>query len=64
VEEMEKWKSGKVESAAMDALITDLVHRFERGGLTRRELIQALSALMAAGTVSEPRRHKAAVQIV
>ena len=32
----------------MDAMITDLVQRFERGGLTRRELIQGLSALVAA----------------
>ena len=29
-------------------VITDLVNRFERGGLTRRELIQGLSALVAA----------------
>lgn len=38
----------------MDAIISDLVQRFERGGLTRRELIQGLSALFAAGTVSSP----------
>ena len=33
----------------MDAIITELVRRFERGGLTRRQLIQGLSALVAAG---------------
>ena len=38
----------------MDALITDLVQRFERGGLTRRELIQGLSALVAAAGVAAP----------
>ena len=31
----------------MDAIISDLVTRFERGGLTRRQLIQGLSALIA-----------------
>jgi catechol 2,3-dioxygenase-like lactoylglutathione lyase family enzyme len=34
----------------MDAIISDFVARFERGGLTRRQLIQGLSALVAAGT--------------
>ena len=38
----------------MDAIITDLVTRFERGGLTRRQLIQGLSALVAAGTSASP----------
>lgn len=38
----------------MDAMITDLVSRFERGGLTRRQLIQGLSALVAAGTSASP----------
>jgi len=32
----------------MERLIVDLVHRFERRALTRRELIQGLSTLMAA----------------
>ena len=36
----------------MDAIITELVNRFERGGLTRRELIKRLSALVAAGSAS------------
>ena len=39
----------------MDAIITDLVTSFERGGLTRRQLIQGLSALLAlpAGALAE-----------
>ena len=38
----------------MDAVIAALVNRFERGGITRRELIQGLSALVAAGSTSSP----------
>ena len=38
----------------MDAIITELVSRFEHGGLTRRQLIQGLSALVAAGVTSTP----------
>jgi catechol 2,3-dioxygenase-like lactoylglutathione lyase family enzyme len=34
---------------SMDAIVSELVSRFERGGLTRRQLIQGLSALVAAG---------------
>ena len=33
----------------MEAIIADLVQRFERGGLTRRELIGTLSLLLAGG---------------
>ena len=33
----------------METMIADLVGRFERGGLTRRQLIQGLSALAIAG---------------
>jgi catechol-2,3-dioxygenase len=33
----------------MEPIIADLVNRFEGGGLTRRQLIQGLSMLMAAG---------------
>jgi catechol 2,3-dioxygenase-like lactoylglutathione lyase family enzyme len=33
----------------MDTIIADLVRRFERGGLTRRQLIQGLSMLVASG---------------
>ena len=36
----------------MDAVISDLVTRFERGGLTRRQLIQGLSALVAGASAS------------
>jgi catechol 2,3-dioxygenase-like lactoylglutathione lyase family enzyme len=38
---------------SMDA-ITELVNRFERGGLTRRQLIQGLTALVALGATSAP----------
>jgi catechol 2,3-dioxygenase-like lactoylglutathione lyase family enzyme len=34
---------------SMNAIITELVGRFERGRLTRRQLIQALAALVAVG---------------
>jgi catechol 2,3-dioxygenase-like lactoylglutathione lyase family enzyme len=36
----------------MDGAIAELVHRFERGGLTRRQLIEGLSALVAAAGMS------------
>ena len=36
----------------MNTAIAELVNRFERGALTRRELIQTLSALVAAGATS------------
>jgi catechol 2,3-dioxygenase-like lactoylglutathione lyase family enzyme len=36
----------------METIIADLVKRFEGGGLTRRQLIQGLSTLMAAGISS------------
>jgi catechol 2,3-dioxygenase-like lactoylglutathione lyase family enzyme len=39
---------------SMDATITELVSRFEHGGLTRRQLIQGLSALVAAGVTPPP----------
>jgi catechol 2,3-dioxygenase-like lactoylglutathione lyase family enzyme len=38
---------------SMDAIITGMVSRFERGGLSRRQLIQGLSALVAAGGTSQ-----------
>ena len=34
----------------METIIADLVNRFELGGLTRRQLIQGLSMLMATGS--------------
>jgi catechol 2,3-dioxygenase-like lactoylglutathione lyase family enzyme len=39
---------------SMDAIITELVNRFERGGLTRRQLVQGLAALVAVGGTSSP----------
>jgi len=39
---------------SMDVVIAELVDRFERGGLTRRQLIQGLTALVAAGSASAP----------
>jgi catechol 2,3-dioxygenase-like lactoylglutathione lyase family enzyme len=33
----------------MEAMISKLVERFERGGLSRRELVQGITALAAAG---------------
>jgi catechol 2,3-dioxygenase-like lactoylglutathione lyase family enzyme len=36
----------------MDSIVDDLVGRFERGALTRRQLIQGLSALVAAAGAS------------
>jgi catechol 2,3-dioxygenase-like lactoylglutathione lyase family enzyme len=38
----------------MDTVISQLVNRFERGGITRRELIQGLSALVAASSAASP----------
>ena len=35
----------------MNTIVTQLVDRFERGGLTRRQLIEGLSALIAAASV-------------
>jgi len=36
----------------MDTIVTQLVDRFERGGLTRRQLIEGLSAIVAAAGAS------------
>ena len=38
----------------MDTVIADLLNRFERGGLTRRGLIQSLTALVAMGSAATP----------
>jgi hypothetical protein len=38
----------------MEAVIADLVERFERGGLSRRQLIQGLALLAAAGGAAAP----------
>src|SRR5205807_3260111 len=34
----------------MEAIVSNLVERFEKGALTRRELIQGLTMLVAAGS--------------
>lgn len=36
----------------MEAMISDLVNRFERGALSRRELVQGLAMLTAAGATA------------
>jgi catechol 2,3-dioxygenase-like lactoylglutathione lyase family enzyme len=36
----------------MEAIISNLLNRFEKGGLTRRELIQSLAMLAAGGAAS------------
>jgi catechol 2,3-dioxygenase-like lactoylglutathione lyase family enzyme len=36
----------------MKPLISDLVHRYERGGLSRRDLIQTLAFLIASGSAA------------
>ena len=40
----------------METTIADLVNRFEGGRLTRRQLIQSLSVLMATGLIGRGRR--------
>lgn len=46
----------------MDALISNLVHRFERGALTRRELVQGLSMLAAAGGAASAQAQNAGIK--
>jgi catechol 2,3-dioxygenase-like lactoylglutathione lyase family enzyme len=47
----------------MEAIISDLVNRFERGALTRRGLIQGLAMLTAAsGTASHAQTQDAALK--
>ena len=48
----------------MDAIISTLVKRFETGALTRRELVQGLSILAAAGAASEARGQGAGIPAV
>jgi hypothetical protein len=36
----------------MDSIISDLVARFEKGSLSRRELVQGLAMLAASGTAA------------
>ena len=46
----------------MQALISNLVSRFERGALTRRELVQGLTALAAAGGAASAQAQDAATK--
>ena len=49
--------------AALEAIISNLLHRFERGTLTRRELVQGLAMLTAAsGTVSDSQAQDAGIK--
>ena len=48
----------------MEAMISNLVKRFERGALTRRELIQGLTMLTAAGaTVFDAQGQDAGIKV-
>ncbi|HEY3825769.1 MAG TPA: VOC family protein [Bryobacteraceae bacterium] len=44
----------------MEAMISSLVSRFEKGGLSRRELVQSLAMLAAAGSASSALAQEAA----
>ncbi len=46
----------------MDALISNLVNRFERGALTRRELVQGLSMLAAASGAASAQVQSAGIK--
>ena len=38
----------------METMVSDLVNRYDTGGLTRRDLIRALTMMVAAGAVAQP----------
>jgi catechol 2,3-dioxygenase-like lactoylglutathione lyase family enzyme len=46
----------------MEAIISSLLNRFERGALTRRELVQGLTTLAAAGGVASAQAQDAATK--
>ena len=46
----------------MEAMIASLVSRFERGALTRRDLVQGLTALAAASGAASAQAQDAAIQ--
>jgi catechol 2,3-dioxygenase-like lactoylglutathione lyase family enzyme len=48
----------------MDPLISDLLGRYERGRLSRRDLVAGLSALAAAGVAGAPTQAQAPAPIV
>ena len=46
----------------METIIADLVNRFEVGGLTRRQLIQGLSMLMAVSQAASTSMDKGSIK--
>jgi len=46
----------------MEAIIAGLLSRFEKGALSRRDLIQGIAALAAAGTASTAEAQSAGIQ--
>ncbi len=46
----------------MEALISDLLHRFEKGALSRRQLVQGLAMLAAAGGAAEAQTQPSATK--
>src|SRR5688500_4805109 len=52
-----------MQEALVEHVISDLVTRFERGRMTRRELIQSLALVAAAGTTQVPPRSSPAASI-
>ena len=46
----------------MEAIISDLLNRFEKGALTRRGLVQGLAMLAAAGGAAEAQAPQAALK--
>src|ERR1700733_12575433 len=54
--------TGKLKGGSMEAIISDLLNRFEKGALTRRGLIQGLAMLTApSATASVGQAQEAAV---
>jgi catechol 2,3-dioxygenase-like lactoylglutathione lyase family enzyme len=47
----------------MDSIISDLVARFEKGSLSRRELVQGLAMLAASGTAAAANIDHVSVQV-
>jgi catechol 2,3-dioxygenase-like lactoylglutathione lyase family enzyme len=56
-------KSIPIEEATMEAIVSNLLNRFERGLLTRRELVQSLTVLAAtSGTTPTAHAQEAGIQ--
>src|SRR4051812_24400852 len=47
---MRRFVAGKGKEIAMESIISNLLNRFEKGSLSRRELVQGLALLAASGT--------------